>query len=100
MSNSKSSTTRSTTYKYIVTSTGIKHKFGQKDKFNGPPYKLPTLGDVVERILSEKTWRTRTAASKVADELYQLWAVKCNVYPISTQGITKKICTAIDEFSS
>ena len=45
---------------------------------------------VLQRVLAEKNWRSREAASTVAKELFDVW-IYCNVYPISEQRITDKI---------
>ena len=99
MSSSKASSTRSSSNKLIKSTTEKKHKFIPKEKFPGPPYKLPTQQDVVERAFHERNWKTRDTANKVAKELYEIWATKCNIYPISQQRISTKVMAVMKEFS-
>lgn len=84
-----SKSTRSASYTFIKTSDHS-YKFASKEKFHGPPYQLPTNKDVVERMLFEVQPFTTKTARIVAAELHTLW-LECNVYTMSTNGITRKI---------
>jgi len=61
--------------------------------------KLPTIKNVLCRMLNEEKFLKREGATKVATELRDLW-IWCNVYPISEQRIIDKICNLMKEFSA
>lgn len=58
---------------------------------------LPTKRDVLQRLLHEKNWRTRPAATTVATELVELWTL-CNVYSISVDGVVSRIQKLVKDF--
>ena len=58
---------------------------------------LPIKRDVLQRLLHERSWRTRAAAVTVANELYERW-IHCNVYCISVDGIMFRILTLVKDF--
>ena len=64
-----------------------------------PPGVLPTKRQVIERILHIKNFRTETAANDIAEEIHNKW-VWCNVYPIHTYTISKKVYNLVVSFSS
>ena len=73
------------------------HTFTSRDSF--PPGVLPTKRQVIERILHIKNFRTETAANDIAEEIHNRW-VWCNVYPIHTFTISKKVYNLVASFSS
>ena len=70
--------------------------FGHLKKF--PRGKLPTLKEVIGRCLFVGNFKSDATLVLVAKELEELW-IECNVYPISTQAIKKKIKQDIQEYS-
>ena len=72
-----------------------KYLFKSCDSFlNGV---LPIKRDVLQRLLHERNWRTRSAAVIVANELYERW-IHFNVYCISIGGIVFRILTLVKDF--
>ena len=69
--------------------------FNNCDSF--PNRVLPTKRNVLQRLLHERNWRTRTAAVIVANELYERW-IHCNVYCIRVDGIVFRILTLVKDF--
>ena len=72
-----------------------KYSFKSCDSF--PKNVLPTKRDVLQRLLHERTWRTRPTAFVVANELSKRW-IHCNVYCITVDGIVSRIQTLVKDF--
>ena len=72
-----------------------KYLFKSCDSF--PNVVLPTKRDVLQRLLNEKNWQTRTTSVIVANKLYERW-IHCNVYCISVDGIVFRILTLVKDF--
>ena len=89
--------TRSKATKFILS-----EKFTPEDSF--PNRILPTAKDVIQRVLHEKNWHTRTASTRrkattpVAEDLIKRW-VYCTVNPMSSAAVVKKIDGMIVEFA-
>ena len=73
------------------------HTFTSRDSF--PPGVLPTKRQVIGQILHIKNFRTETVANDIAEEIHNRW-VWCNVYPIHTYTISKKVYNLVASFSS
>ena len=78
-------------------SNTVKTLLTSRDCF--PPGVLPTKRQVIERILHIKNFRTETAANDIAEEIPNRW-VWCNVYPIHTYTISKKVYNLVASFNS
>ena len=72
-----------------------RYAFTSCDSF--PNGVLPTKRDVLQRLLHERTWRTRPAAITVATELAERWT-HCNVYCVSVNGIVSRIEKLVADF--
>ena len=73
------------------------HEFKSWRQF--PPGYLPTIKQVICRILNEDNFLKYEVANIVAQELVQLWTWS-NVYTISTSSVVRKIQELMKEFSN
>ena len=72
-------------------------KFISKEKFPDGGM-LPTKREVLERMLHEENWRSKTAANTVTKELRDHW-FWCNVYPISEPRIAQRVKELVTKFN-
>ena len=73
------------------------HTFTSRDSF--PPGMLPTKRQVIEQILHLKNVRMEKAANDIDEEVHDSW-VWCNVYPIHTYTISKKVYSLVASFNA
>jgi hypothetical protein len=83
-------TTRKSKNKYL-----IEECYKPSEEFL--PGRLPTLKQVIERCLYFEDYRKDSVLREVSEELFNLW-VKCNVYPISSLAIQKRLNNHIKQF--